>query len=91
MAQRDSGRQIRIKGDVDGIGNVMGDYSTSHVTVMHSLVTLVQTGADVTRMELNPNHTADVPALLFRHPDEHLRGRHPQRQWQGSRNPLLAG
>ena len=72
MTQGDSRRQIKIKGNVDGVGNVTGDGSTSHVSIHHSLVTVVNTGADATRMEFNPNYTADVTTLFFRHPDAQL-------------------
>ena len=75
---------ILIEGGVNGVGNVIGNYSTSHVTIINSLLTIVKTSPAATHTEVNPNFAADVNILFFRHPDaqlpelQHLIGHHQE-------------
>lgn len=56
---------------IQGIGNVAGDYSSSHVEIVNnynSFSTIILTTDKTTRMEVNPSHTAQFTNLFSQHP-----------------------
>lgn len=56
---------------VQGIGNVVGDYSSSHVEIVNNYTvfsTVIHTTEKTTRMEVNPSHTAKFTNLFSQHP-----------------------
>jgi hypothetical protein len=81
MANKKAEQSIDIKGHVQGIGNVIGPHSTSHVEIKFSLFqNLVTVNDDKTEFQRNPKFTADSTRAFSPHPDatfpelEHLIG-----------------
>ncbi len=66
--------RIEIGGGVNDSNVVVGDHNISNrVTIHLGPVTVIQqSGVEATRMQFNPNHTADVSLLFFPHPDAQL-------------------
>ena len=81
MANKKAEQSIDIKGHVQGIGNVIGSHSTSHVEIKFSLFqNLVTFDENKTEYQRNPKFTADSTRAFSPHPDttfpelEHLIG-----------------
>lgn len=74
MKNKQPDRKIEIRGNVDGIGNVIGDHASAHVEIYYnySLFSVIKSENDRTRLERDPRYEAISPTAFNSHPDASL-------------------